>query len=141
MKREELKKIINIKSDHGFTMQDLVAAIIIFAIFTGVIATLMNTVYQLNYKIRMTASATNYAIQILEDIDKIAYEDVNSSLTNVYINQFQIPKGFDVKLDVTDITEETGKQDIVKKVKLTISYTLYNNTEDLIIQKYKLKEL
>ncbi len=141
MKKKKLIKL-NIKSEKGFTMQDLIAAILIFAVFTVAIMNLLNVNYQMNYKIRMTENATSYAIQIMEDIDKIAYEDVNSSLTSTYYKEkFNIPAGYSVKLDITEVTLGMPKYDIVKRVRLTVLYTLYDDTEQVVIDRYKIREL
>ncbi len=133
---------LNIKSKKGFTLQDLVAAIIIFLIFTSTIVGLMSLAYQMSYKIRLTENATSYAIQIMEDIDKIAYEEVNSSLTETYYKEkFQIPGGYHIHLDINETALGTVKYDIVKEVKLTISYTLYGDDEEIVIDRYKIREL
>lgn len=140
MKKRKINKL-NIKSEKGFTMQDLVGAIIVLSLFVGIIGMLMTSVVKVNLKTRMSASATNYAIQILEDIDKISYEEVTSSLANSYPSKFLIPSGFTVNLEVENYNEGTDKQDLVKTVKLTISYTLFNEKEDLVINKLKMKEI
>ena len=58
-------KKINFKSNSGFTMTDLVTALIIFSIFTGIIGTLMYNSFKTNLQVKMAGTAANYAIQIL----------------------------------------------------------------------------
>lgn len=140
MKKIELDKI-NIKSEKGFTMQDLIVAIMVFSVFVGIIGTLMSSVAKLNMQTRMTASATNYAILILEDIDKISYEQVTNSLASSYPSKFSIPAGFNIAIDVTNYNEGNNKVDLIKEVKLTITYSLRNDTEELVMHKLKIKEM
>lgn len=143
MKRKLFKKL-NIKSEKGFTIQDLVAAIIIFGIFTASIISTMNMAYRLSYKIRVTENAVAYSINILEDIDKLTYEEVNNnSLTEAYYKaKFHIPEAFHIAIEVSNMTSsEEKKDDIIKKVKFTLDYTVYQDTERIIIERYKIREL
>lgn len=130
---------INLKSNKGFTMQDLVIAIIILMAFIGIISTMFYSIYKINYQTKLTANATYYAVQILEDIDKISYEEVENSLADRYVSD--LPSRYSVKLEVTPYKDEDYAQNLVKNVKLTVSYTFLGTTEELIIQRIKVKEV
>lgn len=135
------KNIINrLKSDKGFTMQDLLIACFIFTLFVGLIATTMYSAFKVNAKLDLSSQMTLYAVQIIEDIDKISYEEVQTKTGYDYIQQFSIPAGFDVKLDISDYGGE-GTEDVIKIVDLTISYTFQGEQEDLRIKRLKIKEL
>ena len=69
-------KDINVKSESGFTMTDLAAALIIFAMFASLIGTLMYTAFRTELQTKIAGQANFYAIEILEDIDKITYDEV-----------------------------------------------------------------
>ena len=139
-KKKNIK--LKIKSEKGFTMQDLMIAAFVIVIFVGIISGMMYSVYKTNLKMDLTARMSMYAVQILEDIDKIAYEEVNSSLASKYIEQFSIPSGFYVDIQVSKYGEELENiQDVMKIVKLTISYTLQGETEEFVVQRLKIKEL
>ena len=140
MKQKVITKL-NIRSESGFTMQDLIVAMILMTVFVGTIAGLMYSSYKLNYESRVAAQAVNYSVQILEDIDKIPYEDVQSSLAQSYVSKFSIPAGYQVNLEVSNYNEGNNKADVIKIVKLTISYTFGGNTENIIIQRLKVKEV
>ena len=140
-REEENMKKHNVKSEKGFTMTDLIVALMLFAIFTGVIGTLMYSSYKINLQTKMAGTATNYAIQILEDIDKIAYEEVTNGKEKEYRSKFKIPSGFGLKLEVEGYNNETGGDDLIKKVKLTITYQLAEKSEQVVINKLKIKEL
>ena len=57
---------INVKSNKGFTIADLAIALIIFILFTGIIGTLFYSSFRLNSQAKISAVATNYAIEILD---------------------------------------------------------------------------
>lgn len=141
MKVSKNKKF-NIKSENGFTMQDLMIAAFIIIIFVSFISTMMYTVVRTNIKADLTAQMTTYAVQILEDIDKISYEEVDSSLAQTYLDKFSIPSGYDIIIDVSNYGEGLNNvQDVIKIVKLTISYELQGVPEKITIQKLKIKEI
>ncbi len=132
---------LNFKSELGFTMTDLVAALIIFSVFTGIIGTLMYNSFKTNLQTSMADMVANYAIQILEDIDKITYEEVKNGMESKYKNKFQIPSGFNLNIEVSNYNEGTTKEDLIKKVKLTVTYHFAGSSNDLVINKLKVKEV
>lgn len=134
-------KKLKIKSEAGFTMTDLIAALIIFSIFTGIIGTLMYNSFKMNLQTKMASIAGGYAIQILEDIDKITYDEVTNGMENSYKSKFGIPSGFDLNIEVSNYNEGTSKEDLIKKVKLTITYNFAGSSEELVINKLKVKEI
>ena len=102
----------------------------------------MTSVYKTNMKTRLTSQMATYAVQILEDIDKISYEEVNSDLSQTYASKFSIPSGYNIDIQVSNYGEGVKNvQDIIKIVKLTISYTLQGETEEFSVQKLKIKEM
>lgn len=130
-----------IKSNSGFTMTDLIVALIIFLIFSGLVVTAFYSSYVVNSKTKVTASATNYSIQILEDIDKITYDEVQNGMENTYRQKFSIPDGYSLKMEVTNYNEGNDKEDLLKNVKLIIEYKIAGDTEKIVINKIKVKEL
>lgn len=132
---------LNLKSEKGFTMTDLVVAIMIFSIFTGIIGTLMFSSFKTNLQTEMADIAGNYAIQILEDIDKITYDEVKNEMENKYKSKFKIPEGFDLNIEVSNYNEGNNKEDLIKKVKLTITYKLGEKSEKIVFNRLKVKEI
>lgn len=131
-----------IKSNKGFTMQDLVIATLIITLFVGLISSLMYAVYNLNMRTNLSSQMATYAVQILEDIDKISYDEVSSDLAETYKSKFSIPAGFDVNIEVSNYGEGIENvQDIIKVVNLTISYELTNDTQQFSVQRLKIKEI
>ena len=133
---------INLKSQKGFTLQDLVIACLIFTAFVGIIGTLMYSVYQNSLRADLSSQMTVYAVKILEDIDKISYEDAQLMTGDQYKAKFSIPAGFDVDLQLTDYGEGvTYIEDVMKIVNLKISYTIAGETEEITIKRLKIKEM
>lgn len=131
-----------IKSNNGFTIQDLIIATFIITIFIGIIGTLMYSVYNINIRTNLTSQMATYAVQMLEDIDKIPYEEVNSDLENTYKSQFSIPSGFEINIDVSNYADEKENiQDVIKIVNLTISYDLKGDRQEFNVKKLKIKEV
>lgn len=144
MKKSKLKiiKNINVKSQKGFTIQDLAIALLIITLFIGLISTLMFNVYKINIKSELTSQMVMYSVQILEDIDKISYEEVTSELSNSYNSKFSIPEGFEIDINVSNYADGlTNVQDLIKIVDLNISYNYLGEKEEFKVTRLKIKEI
>lgn len=144
MKKSKLKiiKNINVKSQKGFTIQDLAIALLIITLFIGLISTLMFNVYKINIKSKLTSQMVMYSVQILEDIDKISYEEVTSELSNSYNSKFSIPEGFEIDINVSNYADGlTNVQDLIKIVDLNISYNYLGEKEEFKVTRLKIKEI
>lgn len=140
--KKKINKKLNIKSEKGFTMQDLIIAILLLSLFVTFLSSLMYSVYITNAKTNLTSQMATYAVQILEDIDKISYEEVNSALAQSYYSKFNIPKGYNIDLQISNYGEGIGNvQDVIKIVNLTISYQIQDDTEQFSVEKLKIKEM
>ena len=133
-----MKKIVkNLKSNKGFTMQDVIIAIAILTLFAGTIAGSYLAIYKIQAETQITAVATLYGIQILENIDRIAYEDVKNVMEDTYKQAYGISDQMDLRIEVSQYNSENT----IKMVKLTLSYQVAGNKEDLVLEKLKVKEL
>lgn len=133
----------NIKSNRGVSITDVVIALIILTIFTGVIGNLIYQIAYNNAALRVNAIAVDYAVKEAEYIDKIAYEDVQTSNEKItQINGEDVLDAFTVKLDVEAYkgNDET-KQDIIKKVTITVNYNILKDEKSYKIEKLKIKEM
>jgi len=135
-----MKFIKKIKSNKGVSLADVAIAIIVIMILG---ATIANMFYQLYYNVsmvRLNASAINCAVNILEDIDRLPYEQIDNNLLTK--KDYDVSDNFDILIDVKKYSEENpGKEDIIKIVTLTINYELLGDTEQIIFKKLKIKEL
>lgn len=121
---------------------DVVIGMLILCLFVGVIGGLF---YQigLNSKImESNAVATNYAIKIAEDIDKMAYDDVTNNLNSTLLTGYNIQDNFSVNIDVKNYNEsDPSKEDIIKIVEITVNYNIFDRDETYKIKKLKIKEI
>lgn len=133
----------NIKSNRGVSITDVVIALIILTIFTGVIGNLIYQIAYNNAALRVNAIAADYAVKEAEYIDKIAYEDVQTSNEKItQINGENVLDAFTIKLDVEDYkTNDETKQDIIKKVTITVNYNILKDEKSYKIEKLKIKEM
>ena len=112
-----------LKTEKGFTLQDLVIACLIITLFVGTIGSLMFLVYKTNIKADLTSQMCLYAVQILEDIDKISYEEAQTMTGSVYKEKFSIPDGFNVQLDFLNYGEGVENiQDVMKIVNILFNF-------------------
>ena len=141
-KEKRIKQKINIKSDKGFTMEDLTIALLIITLFVGIISTMMSKVYKVNLKADLTSQMVMYAVEILEDIDKIAYEEVKPELADIYNSKFSIPQGYTIDIQVSNYGEGISNvKDLIKIIKLNISYTFSGEKEEFTVTRLKIKEI
>ena len=81
MKKNIVKKL---KSNKGFTMQDVIIGFVILTVFAGTIAGTYLAIYKTQAQTQATAVASLYGIQILENIDRISYEQVKNGMEQSY---------------------------------------------------------
>ncbi|MCI9246530.1 MAG: hypothetical protein HFJ30_05350 [Clostridia bacterium] len=131
------KVIKKLKSNKGFTMQDVIIGMVILTIFAGTIAGSYLAIYKIQAQTQMTAVASLYGIQILENIDRIAYEDVKNGMEDNYKQAYNISDKMDLKIEVSPY----GTEDTLKMIRLTLTYEIAGNTEELVLEKLKVKEI
>jgi len=133
--------IQKMKSNKGVTMADVIIAMFILSIFAGLIGQLYYRNAVATGQIYKNAEAVNYSIKIAEYIDKISYEEVTNQLNNTIVSTFAIKDDYDVSIVVSNYTDKNPeKEDILKTVLISISYTLYNEDYIYEIEKVKVKE-
>lgn len=126
-----------IKSNKGFTIQDIIVAMTVLVLFTGIIGGSFVAIYKTQAETKLSSSATLYAIQIIENIDKISYDDVKDGDLRTWRTDYGIPDIMNLDLDVSAYNEN----DTIKIVKLTISYEFSGKTQTLVLEKLKVKEI
>ncbi len=129
-----------LKSNQGFTMQDLVVAILILMLFVGTIGSVYLAVYEVQIDTKLDSVATLFAVQIVEYIDKISYDEVENGMEQKIRQEFSIPNSFGIQIQVSNYEPEANSQDIIKEVKVTITYTFNENDRNITINRLKIKE-
>lgn len=122
---------------------DIVVSIVVLSLFAGVIAGMFAELFMQNVSIRMDAMAVNYAIIILEDTDRLPYEEVTTeNLMNNVQDRYYISDNYTANIEVTNYSDiDSTKEDIIKIVKVTISYQLRNQEYSYTVRKLKIKEM
>ncbi len=139
MKNVKLSKL-NIKTEKGFTMIDAIAAILIAMLLVGIVGTILYQIADVKLSTKYTSEATIYAIKILEDIDRIDYDEVQSGMEQDYVSELRIPSIYDVTIEVSSYKTNDGQEDKIKQVKLDIKFNVMGRDENLTINKLKVKE-
>lgn len=128
-------------NNKGITGVDITIAIIIIITFTGVIASLMFSIYNTSLNIQKGANADAYATMILEKVDEKSYDEVDEN----FIQMLKDDKEIEISDDyITELTIEpyTDYQyELIKKVNLIIKYTVNKEEKTLNITKLKIKEM
>ena len=131
-----------LKSNKGISMADVVIALLILIILSGVIGNILYQIAYNNAALRMNAIATDYAVKVAEYIDKIPYENVTNGMQITEINGEQIIDKFNVSIEVENYNnDDSNKEDIIKKVIITVNYNILKETKNYKIQKLKIKEM
>lgn len=131
-----------LKSNKGISMADVVIALLILIILSGVIGNILYQIAYNNAALRMNVIATDYAVKIAEYIDKIPYENVTNGMQITEINGEQIIDKFNVSIEVENYNnDDSTKEDIIKKVIITVNYNILKETKNYKIQKLKIKEM
>ena len=127
------------KSNKGFTGIDIVLSIIIVITFTSIIVSLMYSVRMENYRIKAMAISNIYLVETLENIGIANYDEIKSDNTDLFPKEMSTE--FEKKIEVTSISDEdTSKEDIIKKVKVTIAYKIGNKNFEETAERLKAKE-
>lgn len=131
-----------IKENKAATMTDVVIGVIILIMFTGILTTSFYNIYSHNIAIRMNAVAVDYTIKILEDIDRMSYEEVTNDLNNTLNEDYDIKQNYTINLEIENYNEDDEtKQDIIKIVKVTVKYKVADKEEEYTVKKLKIKEM
>lgn len=130
------------KLNTGATLTDVVIAMLIIMLFTGILTTTFSGLYKNDIHIKMNAIAADYAIKILEDIDKMPYEEVDNTLNEEISKKYEDYKNYEAHLDIENYNkDDESKEDIIKIVKLTIKYKVIDSNEEYVVKKLKIKEM
>lgn len=122
---------------------DIVVSLLVLTLFAGVIASLFADVFFQNISIRMNALATNYAIKILEDTDKMAYNDVTQvQMDKNLTNKYGISSNYTVTVKVENYNaNDYTKKDLIKIITVTVKYTLKDKPYTYTVKKLKIREM
>ncbi|MBR1802486.1 MAG: hypothetical protein IJ777_00690 [Clostridia bacterium] len=136
--KEKLK--LNLKSNRGFTLQDLAIAIIAIILFAGMIGNIYLSILNLKTESKLDAVAGVYAMQVLEYIDEISYDEVINGMEDTCRTKLNIPSNMTLQINIINYEPEENSQDLIKNVEVTIKYPFKGKTKQLIMENIKVKE-
>lgn len=131
-----MKKKNKFLDNKGITGIDLTVSLVVLAIFSGVITSLMSNIYKNSIEIQKSANAMAYATIILEKVDEKPFEQIDNNFITTLGNEIEISNEYNVSLS-TEVIE----QELLKKVALKISYKINEEIKSITINKLKIKEI
>ena len=134
-----MKKII--KESKAFVMADVVVAIIIFAIFTGIVTTLMTKTYEQNLQIKVRSDAMTYAVALLEKVDEKSFDEIVENPNCLLEGMPENNSAININVGVSDVPNISSEaKNIMKIVNITVRFTFSKGTQYLNFSKLKIKE-
>lgn len=150
-----MKKIL--KENKGLAASDGLMAVLIIALFTGIIATLLYNIYISNTSLKRMSTANLYLIDVLEYVDKVYYDDVTANnLTDYFNNKFETDNQvravttenegntpYKVIINVQKYNETEGntdKLDLVKQITVKVNYKVGNREQKIEVSRIKSRE-
>lgn len=116
-----------LKEKKAFTAVDTILAIIIIIIFTTIVVSLMYNVRIENNILKLKMIANIHIIETLENISIAEYDEVTTD--NFLLFPTDMASEFEKSIEVTDVYhEDSTREDIIKKVIVTISYKINDKT-------------
>lgn len=119
-----------ILDNKGITGIDLSISLIVLTIFSGLIISLMSSIYKNSLEIQKGSNAMAYATMILEKVDEKSFNQVDENFIATLENEIKIDDGYTVEIISADDIEEG----LLKKVVLKVSYDI-NGEEKIDINK------
>lgn len=157
-------RIKRLKNNNGFAASDALIAILIIALFTGIIASLLYNIYLSNASLKRMSKANGYIVDVFEYIDKIYYDDVtieklkeqytylkdftgddNSIQQDENTNRLGILEGIDedkytVMIVLDQYKPDENSLDLVKQITMSVTYKLGGKDQKVEIKRIKSRE-
>lgn len=156
----------SLKEQKGFAASDALIAVLIIALFSGLIATISYNIYLANSSIKRMSKANGYIVDMFEYIDKTYYYDVTKeNLTQYFNNKYYYEKDstnpksdaevkiqestesvntpFKVTLELVNYNETEGNEDkfdLVKEITMTVEYKVGNKNQIIKMKTIKSRE-
>ena len=135
-------KKLKIMEKGGFSGVEITVAILILMIFISLINVLFVNIYLSYTDSRRNSEATAYATQIMEQVEKMYYNEVTNQNLAQKALEMNIPNGYGVQIQVDKYNaEDTTKEDLVKNVIITINYKVGKQEKSVSLETIKAKEI
>lgn len=132
---------MKIKKNNGLTGIDTVIAIIALMLFsTLIISMIYNNVFE-NVKLKQETLAMIYITEIFENIGIEDYNNITQENISQLVPKEVIDNNYEVTMDITtDFEDVTNKEDIMKKINVTLTYKVGDKNYSCSMQRMKTKE-
>ena len=139
---------MKIKNERGITGIDVASGIIIFVIASAAIVNLYYQIYVTTVQTRVHEVAVGCITQVFENIDLINYEEITETKVGELIDEANMNEYFKkeknnsyVEYSLTNYQEASGvEKDLIKKVTITVIYTVGNKQITFPMSKIKIRE-
>jgi len=155
-----------LKDQRGFAGSDALIAVLIIALFAGLIATISYNIYLSSSSTKRMSKATAYIVDVFEYIDKTYYDDITEeNLIKYFNNKYyyendevtpkagaevrinredeDIDTPFKVGLNLVKYNQTEGntdKLDLVQEITMTVTYKLGDKEQKIEMKKIKSRE-
>ena len=138
---------MNLKNNKGYTGVDISIAIIIIMIFIPTLMAISYSIQKTSNDVKRKADAITIATEILETSKTIAYENLDNMEEESYISLLETKYSKEVSYDINievenyypeEVSEE-DREDLVKKIKVIVTYPIGNKTKSIDISTLRSK--
>ena len=132
---------MKIKKENGLAGIDMVIAIIAIMLFSTLILSMTYTNVMEEIKLTKETLAMIHITEVFEKIGISNYSDVTEENRNNFISE-EIRKRYDnIEFTVIEpFINSSQKENILKKIQITLSYKIDNKTYNCSMERMKVKE-
>lgn len=127
-----------VRRSKGIVGIDIIIAIIAVSIFSTLIFSLMYNNLVENVKLKKETLAMIYMTEIFENIAIADYDDITEQRIIRFVPG-DVKNNYNVNIVISNEFEEIG-EDVLKKIQVTLSYTINNKTYSYSMERIKAKE-
>ena len=120
---------MNFRNNKGFTGIDISVSVIIILILIPTVFGIVYNIQRIRVKTERQAEAVDIATNILEAVKNTTYGGVNAS---TYSYEGKNKVHYNVAIEVQKMPNENA-EDLLKKVKVTVTYPIGNETKSIDI--------
>lgn len=138
---------MDLKNNKGYTGVDISIAMIILMIFIPTVFAISYSIQKTSNEVKRKSEAISIATDILESAKGMSFENLESMEEEENISLLEEKYSKDVSFDINIEVEnyypeelnEEDRMDLVKKIKITVTYPVGNKTKSIDISTIKSK--
>ena len=138
---------MDLKNNKGYTGVDISIAMIILMIFIPTVFAISYSIQKTSNEVKRKSEAISIATEILESAKGMSFENLESMEEEENISLLEEKYSKDVSFDINIEVEnyypeevnEEDRMDLVKKIKITVTYPIGNKTKSIDISTVRSK--